>query len=232
MSATGRISLFLILLGLLLAGVLGWFLLVAGADQGGARPFGDIPGRAEPPRPSRIGEDAGGTRHAASTSRSGFFRRPGGEELDFRLDCTNRTRVRDKQNHIDLFLHYIMKGVLRLQVVSWREDEVILHLACPDLDIALRANGTDGDPRAVRALEKDLRAGAHILMDATGRVLGIRFSPDVESGSRIWLRKLASVVQFSVPDPEKETWRQEEKDATGTWLAAYRWLARDRKSVG
>lgn len=117
-----------------------------------------------------------------------------------------------------------VRGTLDLLILEKREDRFFASYAFPKTQAAFFTD-SGKDPYTTGTLQQALGKKVLGVLDTSGRVMSIRFSPDTDPFSRNLTKVLLAWLQFSSPEvpPEKaDRWEATEADPSGRYIAQYR----------
>ncbi|MEM7200564.1 MAG: HEAT repeat domain-containing protein [Planctomycetota bacterium] len=152
---------------------------------------------------------------------------PVGRTIEFAFTLDHRVTVRgelpDQPRSVTTMEASRLTGTAAWTVLDRRGDEILLHVALPNVAVTPAAGGhaTPEARLATAAAVQALQAGFAVRAGVDGNTRGYRFAADLDAKSRAVARTLVSAFRFVVPEPTAEAWRTEEADASGAYRGDY-----------
>lgn len=209
----------LLLIPLVLLGVLGaWWGLSRPAQsaptQEAARPSQPTPAaQAAPATPSQPAQKtADGTRAWVP-----------GTLYRYSLSADQKIAFRKKKADAQTLpeMKFNLQGEWNVGIVSAAEERIEARVQLKLSTLTVLVEGKPVAPEAREAMTRALELPFFISMDKTGLVLLTHFENDVDSLGRGIHRALVASSQFVVVGVPQNTWKTEEHDTTGRYVAEY-----------
>jgi hypothetical protein len=111
---------------------------------------------------------------------------------------------------------------LVMTVLEQNHDRAILAYRLQNLTVQIISNGQSIVEQA-QLVQKDLNQDIFAEVDAQGKILSVRFDPNMSSIAQSFARSLLASTQFvTAKSPTSNTWETQEDDPNGQYIAQYR----------
>lgn len=114
-----------------------------------------------------------------------------------------------------------VQATLTITVLEQSRDRFTLAYRLQDLNVQITSNGQAISEQA-QLIQKDLNQEIFAEVDAEGKILSVRFDPNMSSIAQSFARSLLASTQFVTAKSSVNSWETQEDDPNGQYIAQYR----------